>query len=297
MEKDNCAICEIKKEDRKFDTIANILIKHINRLCKNCKDSVSSDTLTLTQCVSLFTDDKFKQINIKHHSKVDNNLECLVQCDTPLKEWKDFTNFKEIPIVEYYDDLYKFISTKEGKVCEAMSIINAHILSHRRLYKGDINVTHFDELLSKYMGRSKFDLSEVPYKDERTIKDLEKIKSHQYDPMWNLCIYSGCNIVNTVIMYPFLRQLYPHDDIKLIESHRHTFVVNMTTKKIYDLSMWSEFSDSIMTRLINSPKIEVDSYGAHNDIKVINKFLIDCLWLGNKDPYTKVLEYCNSKYK
>jgi hypothetical protein len=221
------------------------------------------------------------------------------------KQWKDFIDYKEIPFVEYYDDLKKFIVTKKGKICEAMSIICASAspktqlkVDYNKLNEEDIFIK-FDELTNKYMQKSKYDLAIYWRKDKHSDNDLKILKSHTDDPMWNLCIYSSCHNLNTNIMYPFLCSMYPDNVIRVVESCQHSCVVDMTTRKIYDLAMWNEITnDSIILDLIKDVDYDGDHYDLHNGFSLMeNNFMVKWLWNNNNKLYDLAVAFCNTKYK
>lgn len=153
-------------------------------------------------------------------------------------------------------------------------------------------VNNFETLLDKYMEKNKYHLCIVRSKDEETIRQLKIFEQHKDNPMWIWSIYSACHTVNTIIMYPFIKKLYPH--IQIVQSCIHTFIADITTKKFYDLSMLSEvlgrsFIDEF---IITIPTYLLGHYTLHNDAN----FLIQWRWFGYNDIYLKALDLCRNKY-
>jgi hypothetical protein len=206
--------------------------------------------------------------------------------------WNDFIDYEEVRVVKYYDDLNKFIVTYEGKICEAMSIICASMC---KVNYGELTTEEklntFNEFTNKYMQKSKYDLAYT---------NLKMFEACKTNPIWNLWIYAGCHNVNVNIIYPFLVNLYPTHNIKIIISPTHTCVADLTSKKIYDLAMWNEILNiNVIVDLIqknNDNKCEhYDFYDKTNLMK--NNFIIYWLWGGNLEFYNLAMQFCNTKYK
>lgn len=220
------------------------------------------------------------------------------------RQWKDFVDFREVQNAEYRDRLNDFIKTPNGMKCEAMAILSTYC-SQNNLTKNNERelLDLFKIIIDKFIQKSKYELA-IYKTNEQINKELDFLKKQTDNPEWNLCIYSGCHFVNTYIMYPFLVNEYPNNDIKIIESCRHTCVVDFTTKYIYDLAMWNEIIENTNTHtktiiqdLIDSTSTmtnfdHYDIYDAHK-LKA-NNFSVRWLWRGDKKMFELASNYCTA---
>ena len=154
-------------------------------------------------------------------------------------KWSELQDYKIIDVSQYWDQLKVFLNSDEGKKYIKLFKQTMKFRLDKQISSPQfLNTKEGLEYIENIDG-DWHDLYKLSIIDENSIKVYNTIKKHieQDNDHWsNVICIDRCHYINTVLLFPFLLSIYGKDNIRHVESCRHTIVINIETKEFYDLS-------------------------------------------------------------